>query len=879
MVRYVELPTRLFLCALIDRSRRMTKKGAGTDLVIVESPAKAKTIEKYLGDGFTVLSSYGHVRDLPERDLSVDVDNDFQPTYIIPDDKKDRLKQLQKEADKAGTVWLATDEDREGEAISWHLKEALGLPDAKVRRITFNEITKSAILEAIQNPRAIDIHLVDAQQARRVLDRLVGYELSPILWRKVKPSLSAGRVQSVAVRLIVEREREILDFNGKSAFRITAELRTPAGALVKAEIPLRFPTEAGAMDFLKGCVGAGFTVDSVEKKPGKRTPAAPFTTSTLQQEASRKLGMGVDRTMRIAQGLYEQGHITYMRTDSVNLSEQAINWAKGVITDQYGDRYSKPRRYASKTKGAQEAHEAIRPTDMRVRNAGQDRDAERLYDLIWKRTLASQMADAELEKTTVTIGISTRPDDRLRASGEVIVFDGFLKVYMEGRDEEEGEEQEGLLPEMKQGERLQLEEMTATQRFDRPAPRYTEASLVKKLEELGIGRPSTYAPTISTIQKRGYVVKEDRDGVKRPYRILSLKNDDIQDTTATETVGAEKQKLFPTDIGMVVNDFLVEHFPSIVDLNFTAKVEEEFDVIAEGREDWREMLRRFYRPFHETIGTVKDTAEKATGARALGADPASGKTVYARIGRFGPMIQIGEAEDEEKPKFASLRKDQSIQTIGLQDALDLFKLPRTLGEHAGEICSVGIGRFGPYVRLGSTYASLTPEDDPLSIDLRRAVELIDQKKLANATRDVGEYKGETLTIGRGRFGPFVKYGKVYANIPRGEDPTSVTHERAIELVEAKLAGVRQNVIKEFEGTEVQVLNGRYGPYITDGSKIANVPKDKRPEDITLDESQALLAAAPERKKKGGRATKSASRKAAPKKAAARKAAKRAPRKK
>ncbi|MCB9163165.1 MAG: type I DNA topoisomerase [Flavobacteriales bacterium] len=855
----------------------MAKKSG--DLVIVESPAKAKTIEKYLGEGYTVLSSYGHVRDLPERDLSVDVDNGFEPTYIIPDDKKDRLKQLQKEADKAAIVWLATDEDREGEAISWHLKEALNLPDDKVKRITFNEITKKAILEAIENPRTIDVHLVDAQQARRVLDRLVGYELSPILWRKVKPSLSAGRVQSVAVRLIVEREREILDFNSTSAFRVTALFHTAGRNLVKAELPTRFATEAEAMDFLKSCVGAGFTVNAVEKKPGKRSPAAPFTTSTLQQEASRKLGFGVDRTMRIAQGLYEQGAITYMRTDSVNLSEQAIAAAAAQISEQYGERYSKPRRFQSKSKGAQEAHEAIRPTDMLVRNAGADRDAERLYDLIWKRTLASQMAEAELEKTIVDIGISTRPGEALKAQGEVILFDGFLKVYLEGRDDEEGEENEGLLPEMKQGDALALQEMTATQRFERPAPRYTEASLVKKLEELGIGRPSTYAPTISTVQRRGYVVKENRDGTPRPYRILTLANDAVAENTATETAGAEKQKLFPTDIGMVVNDFLVEHFPSIVDLNFTAKVEEEFDVIAEGKENWREMLARFYKPFHATIGTVQETAERATGSRELGTDPVSGKPIIARIGRFGPMIQIGTAEDEEKPRFASLRKDQSIQTISLQEALDLFKLPRTLGERDGEIVSVGIGRFGPYVRLGSTYASLTPEDDPLEIDLRRAVELIDLKKAANATRDLGEHKGEMIVQGRGRFGPFVKYGKTYANIPKGEEPSTVTFERAVELIEAKLAGARQNILKEFDGSEIQVLSGRYGPYITDGSKNANVPKEKAPEEVTLEEAVALLAAAPERKggRKGRAAKKGAPAKAA-KKAAPKKAAKKAAKK-
>ncbi|MBK6344226.1 MAG: type I DNA topoisomerase [Flavobacteriales bacterium] len=858
----------------------MAKKNASGDLVIVESPAKAKTIEKYLGAGFTVLSSYGHVRDLPERDLSVDVENGFEPTYIIPDDKKGRLAELKKASDKAAMVWLATDEDREGEAISWHLKEALKLSDDKVKRITFNEITKQAVTNAMEHPRTIDIHLVDAQQARRVLDRLVGYELSPVLWRKVKPSLSAGRVQSVAVRLIVEREREILSFESKSAFKVTAVLITEKGATVKAELPARFATEAEAMAFLQGCIGAGYTVNAIEKKPGKRTPAAPFTTSTLQQEASRKLGYGVDRTMRIAQGLYEQGHITYMRTDSVNLSEQAIGAAAAQISSQYGERYSKPRRFTSKSKGAQEAHEAIRPTDMAVRNAGSDTDAERLYDLIWKRTLASQMADAELEKTVVDITISTRSNEQLRAQGEVILFDGFLKVYMEGRDDEGDEEQEGLLPEMRQGEALQLREMTATQRFDRAAPRYTEASLVKKLEELGIGRPSTYAPTISTVQKRGYVVKESRDGTPRAYRILTLAEGEIAEKTASEIAGAEKQKLFPSDIGMVVNDFLVEHFPVIVDLNFTAKVEEEFDVIAEGKENWREMIARFYKPFHATLGTVKDTAERATGARILGKDPVSGKDVVARIGRFGPMIQIGSAEDEEKPRFASLRKDQSIASVTFEEAMNLFKLPRTLGERDGEVCSVGIGRFGPYVRLGSTYASLTPDDDPLEISLARAVELIDLKKIANATRDLGEYKGEMLVVGRGRFGPFVKFAKTYANIPKGEEPSAVTLERGIELIEAKLAGARQNVLKEFEGSAIQVLAGRYGPYITDGNKNANVPKEQKPEEITLEAATALLAAAPD-KKGGKKGRRSASKPVgkSPAKAPAKKARKAAPKKK
>lgn len=853
----------------------MANKEASGNLVIVESPAKVKTIEKYLGPGYTVLSSFGHVRDLPERDLSVDVDNGFEPKYIVPDEKKGKLAELRKQANKAATVWLATDEDREGEAISWHLKEALELADSKVKRVTFNEITKTAVTEAMRNPRGIDVHLVDAQQARRVLDRLVGYELSPVLWRKVKPSLSAGRVQSVAVRLIVEREREITGFNAKSAFRISAQFLTGTKAAVKAELPQRFATEAEAMAFLQGCIGAAFTVKAVEKKPAKRTPAAPFTTSTLQQEASRKLGFGVDRTMRIAQHLYEQGHITYMRTDSVNLSELAINAAVEAITDQYGARYSKPRRFATKSKGAQEAHEAIRPADMKVRNAGADREAERLYDLIWKRTLASQMADAELEKTVVDIAISTRPNDFLKAQGEVITFDGFLKVYLEGKDDEGDEEQEGLLPEMRQGEQLALQEMTATQRYDRPAPRYTEASLVKKLEELGIGRPSTYAPTISTVQRRGYVVKENREGVQRPYRILTLKGGAVSDKTATENTGAEKQKLFPTDIGMVVNDFLVEHFPTIVDFNFTAKVEEEFDEIAEGRENWREMLARFYKPFHSTIDTVVETADRASGSRVLGPDPKSGKDVVARIGRFGPMVQIGSADDEEKPRFASLRKEQSIATITLQEALDLFKLPRTLGRSGEEEVVVNAGRFGPYVKIGSTFASLAPGDDPLEIDLRRALELVELKKVANATRDLGEYKGEQIVQGRGRFGPFVKFGKTYANIPKGEEPSTVTLERAVELIEAKLAGVRQNILKAFEGTTVEIIDGRYGPYLTDGNKIANLPKDKKPDEVTLEEAQKLLAEAPERKgrgRKGAAPKKAAAKKAAPKKKAAKKKA-------
>lgn len=843
----------------------MAKQGAGKDLVIVESPAKAKTIGRYLGAGFTVLSSFGHVRDLEQHDLSVDVDNDFEPRYVVPADKKGKLAELKKEAGRAGTVWLATDEDREGEAISWHLKEALDLPDDKVRRVTFNEITKAAITKAMASPRSIDINLVDAQQARRVLDRLVGYELSPVLWRKVKPSLSAGRVQSVAVRLIVEREREILGFKGKSAFRITAELHTPAGALVKARLPQRFADEGQAHTFLQGCIGATYTVSAVEKKPTKRNPAAPFTTSTLQQEASRKLGFGVDRTMRVAQGLYEQGHITYMRTDSVNLSELAVQAAKEVIGQEYGPQFSKTRRYATKSKGAQEAHEAIRPADLHVRHAGSDRDAKRLYELIWKRTLASQMAEAQLEKTVVDIAISTQPEHALRAQGEVITFEGFLKVYLEGKDDEDEKEEDGLLPEMHQGEVLAMQTMTATQRFDRPAPRYAEASLVKKLEELGIGRPSTYAPTISTVQKRGYVVKESRDGVQRQYRILALSEGAITDRTATETTGAEKQKLFPTDIGMVVNDFLVEHFPTVVDLNFTAKVEEQFDGIAAGRQNWRQMIASFYEPFHKTVGTVTETAERASGARVLGLDPTSGKEVVARIGRFGPMVQIGSVEDEEKPRFASLQKDQSIATITLEQALELFKLPRVLGKSGEEEVQANIGRYGPYVRVGKTYASLEPEDDPMTIGLARALELIEKKKAASATRELGPFEEGVLEVGQGRFGPYVRYGRIYANIPKGEDPASITLERGTELIQVKIAGKRGDTIKEFKEEGIQVLNGRYGPYITDGNRNAKIPAGTEPGDVTLEQAKQAIAEAPERKR--GR------RKAAPRKKTAKKAAK------
>lgn len=762
------------------------------NLVIVESPAKAKTIEKYLGDGFVVKSSYGHVRDLKSKDLSVDVDNSFEPTYEIPADKQDLVKELAAAAKKAEVVWLATDEDREGEAISWHLKEALDLPDDKVKRITFHEITKTAIKEAIDRPRKIDEHLVDAQQARRVLDRLVGYELSPVLWRKVKPSLSAGRVQSVAVRLIVEREREILNFEGGSYFRVTAMFSTADGEAVKAELPSRFKTEEEAQEFLEKCIGADFKVGKVDKKPGKKSPRPPFTTSTLQQEASRKLGYSVSRTMMLAQRLYENGHITYMRTDSVNLSDLALNDARDAIKRLYGDTYAETRKYSTRSKGAQEAHEAIRPTELNVQDPGVEDDQKRLYDLIWKRAIASQMADAKLEKTAVDIDISTVQDQVLQAKGEVITFDGFLKVYQEGKDDE-AEETQGILPPLSVKQTLALSELLATQRFERPPARFSEAALVKKLEELGIGRPSTYAPTISTVQKREYVVKESREGTPRSYRVLSLKNDQLHKNDATENTGAEKGKLFPTDIGMVVNDFLVEHFAAVVDQDFTANVEKEFDAIADGKMNWRDMLKRFYKPFHDNIEHTSEHAERAKGERHLGTDPVSGRPVFARIGRFGPMVQIGTNEDEEKPKFASLRKNQSIATISFEEAMELFNLPRDLGEYEGEMVQANIGRFGPYVRFGKLFVSLK-DDDPMTVELDRAIVLIKEKQEAE----------------------------------------------------------RKRVINVWEDEGIKVLNGRFGPYVTDGNKNVTIPKDTDPKSLTLEVCQKMIEEAPEKRRRGAK---------------------------
>ena len=751
-------------------------------LVIVESPAKAKTIEKYLGPEYQVKSSYGHIRDLHKKNLSVDIENGFKPTYEIPSDKKELIAELKKAATAAEHVWLATDEDREGEAISWHLKEALKLEDEKTSRITFNEITKPAIMEAMENPGKLNNDLVNAQQARRVLDRLVGFELSPLLWKKVMPALSAGRVQSVTTRMVVDRERAIGDFKRKSSFRITGEFTASEGKAVKAELPSRLDNEAAAHDFLKTCRGADFTVETIETKPGRKSPAPPFTTSTLQQEAGRKLGYSVGQTMTVAQKLYEEGKITYMRTDSVNLSATALENIEEMITTRFGAIYSNPRQYKTRSQGAQEAHEAIRPTDPAQAEIDGDASMVRLYDLIWKRTTASQMADAKLEKTSVRIGISTN-GEHLIARGEVLIFDGFLRVYQVSTDDDQEEEEDGLLPAMKANDSLALQRITARERFTQAPARFTEASLVKSMEEQGIGRPSTYAPTISTIQKRGYATKEDRPGYEREYRVLALVNDDISAVTEVENTGAEKAKLFPTDIGEVVNDFLAERFHQIMDYGFTASVEEEFDEIAQGRLTWSVMMEKFYRPFHDNIKDTMEKADKATGERLLGTDPASGLSVYARIGRRGPMLQIGEYDSDIKPRFSSLQDGQSIKTISLEEALELFKLPRELGVHNEETVSVGSGRYGPYIRYGKKYTSIDLDtDDPLKIELERAGVLIGEDQKKQAERLIKTLSEEPpILILNGRYGPYISADGKNVRIPKDREPASLTLDECLEL--------------------------------------------------------------------------------------------------
>ncbi|MCK9321260.1 MAG: type I DNA topoisomerase [Bacteroidales bacterium] len=756
------------------------------NLVIVESPAKAKTIEGFLGKDFTVKSSFGHVRDLSKKDLGVDVNNGFKPEYEISSDKIKVVKELQKLAKEAEVIWLASDEDREGEAISWHLSETLHLDKEKTRRIVFHEITRSAILEAIQHPRNIDLNLVNAQQARRVLDRLVGFELSPVLWKKVKPALSAGRVQSVAVRLIVEREQEIRQFTTKSYFRITALFllkKNGEMAKIEAELPKKFNTRQEALDFLALCQGASYTVSDVETKPATKTPAPPFTTSTLQQEASRKLGFSVSKTMLVAQQLYESGKITYMRTDSVNLSNMAMAMAKEKIMELFGEKYVKTRRYTTKTKGAQEAHEAIRPTYLSHQFIEGDPSQKKLYDLIWKRTVASQMSDAKYEKTTVTIN-SSASREVFQAKGEVLIFDGFLKVYLESKDDDDDEDIRNVIPPLSAGDALQVESITATQRYTVPPFRYSEASLVKRMEELGIGRPSTYAPTISTIQKRGYVEKVNAPGEKREFQIIILKDDTLSETKKTEKTGVIKGKLTPTDIGNLVNEFLTKNFGEVMDYNFTASVEKEFDEIANGERKWNQMIHDFYGNFHESIEDALKNTDKVKGERLLGIDPVSGKNIYVKIGRFGAMAQIGEKEDEEKPQFAGLKKGQSIDTISLEEALELFKFPRKLGTYQDYELTVAIGRFGPYVRHNNNFFSLEKTDNPATIDTARAIEIIEAKRLKDKQNEICVFDGDpVIKVLNGRYGPYFQIEKENFRIPKTRDPKTLTREECLKMAD------------------------------------------------------------------------------------------------
>ncbi len=816
-------------------------------LLIVESPAKAKTIEKYLGGDFSVKSSYGHIRDLEKgNDLGVDVANHYHPNYIVTPDKYKTVKELKDAAAKSDEVWLATDEDREGEAISWHLCEVLGLDTKSTKRIVFHEITKPAIQKAILTPRNLDMNIVNAQQARRVLDRLVGWELSGLLWKKVKGQLSAGRVQSVSVKLVVERERDIQAFKITPFFKVEAHFlaKNTQGKLVsfKAEAPQRFDNPAGAEDFLKKCVNANYKVDNIEVKPTRRKPAPPFTTSTLQQEASRKIGFSVSRTMSVAQKLYEEGFITYMRTDSTNLSESALIAMGEEIVKQYGPQYHHLRRYKTKNDSAQEAHEAIRPTYMERQSVSGQRDEQRLYELICKRAMASQMADAELEKTIVDIAISTQPQAKLVAEGEVLKFDGFLKLYLEGTDDED-EETSGILPPLKVGQPLDMDVMTATERFTRPPARFTEASLVKKLEELGIGRPSTYAPTISKIMEtnRGYVVKESREGEERIFQVFTLKNNNISKTTGKETTGTTKNVLYPLDMGMIVCDFLDEHFKKIMDYGFTASVEREFDDIAEGKIEWAQMIDRFYKPFHETVEKTLAEADRASGERILGIDPESGRTILVRMSSLGkPVIQIGTGEEldkKEKPRYANLRPGKSMETVSLQEALESFQLPRALGEFEGEMLEVNTGRYGPYVKFGGQFVSLPRGEDPFETTYERAVELIEIKK--EADRPLGHFQNLPITKGKGRFGPFVKWAELYVNIPARFSFDTLTEKQAVEIIEQKIEKEANRYIQHWPEEQISIENGRWGPYIKYGKLIVNLPKLDAGAKMTADQARTL----------------------------------------
>jgi DNA topoisomerase-1 len=810
------------------------------NLVIVESPAKAKTIEKFLGKDYKVESSFGHISDLPSKELGVDVEGDFEPKYKVSKDKRDVVKKLKELAKKAEMVWLASDEDREGEAIAWHLAEALDLDKEKTKRIVFHEITKSAIKKAIENPRGIDYNLVDAQQARRVLDRIVGYELSPVLWRKVKGGLSAGRVQSVSVRLIVERERDIQNFTPEASYRVDAEFTSEDGKSFKAKLPKNFGSEEEALEFLNNNKGATYEVADLQKKPAKKSPAAPFTTSTLQQEASRKLGFSVSRTMSNAQRLYEAGLITYMRTDSVNLSDEARKGAEKEIISAYGSEYSEPRNYKGKSKGAQEAHEAIRPTDFSNHSVNVERDQARLYDLIWKRAIASQMSEAKLERTNLKIQInsSAKVSEQFTANGEIITFDGFLKVYLEGTDDEDAE-QDGILPDLKVGEELANSYITATQRFTRPPSRYTEASLVKQLEELGIGRPSTYAPTISTIQNRNYIEKGTHEGDERAYKQLVFSNQNIKEKNLTEKVGSNKGKLVPTDVGFIVTDFLVNHFESILDYNFTARVEESFDDIAEGKEDWKAMMKDFYKGFHPQVEDVQENAERETGERVLGTDPKTGRQVSVRLGKFGPMVQIGTVDEEEKPQFASLSPDQQLNTITYEEAMDLFKLPKALGHYNDDEVEVNNGRFGPYVRYGKKFVSLPKGVDPLSVELDEAIIYIKEKEKADAP--IYMYQGLEVTKGKGRFGPFIKWNNMFINVNKKYDWDNLSEEDIVTLIEDKIQKEKDKLIHVWEEEGIRVEKARWGRHnVIKGKQKVELAKTVDVSDMTLEEAKAIL---------------------------------------
>ena len=816
------------------------------NLVIVESPAKAKTIEKFLGKDFKVASSFGHIADLPSNELGVAVESDFSPKYIVTDDKKKVVNELKKLAKKASMVWLASDEDREGEAIAWHLSQQLNLDTSNTKRIVFHEITKSAILKAIETPRSIDDNLVNAQQARRVLDRLVGYELSPVLWSKVKGGLSAGRVQSVAVRLIVEKEREIQYFNPKESFKSHAIFTTKDGKKIKSQLQKNFDDKQSAFSFLKKNINSNYHIDSVEKKPGKKSPTAPFTTSTLQQEASRKLYFSVSKTMVVAQRLYESGLITYMRTDSVNLSKEAQNSAVNEIKSRYGSEYVQQRTFKNKNKGAQEAHEAIRPTDLSKNTTDGDYDQIRLYELIWKRTISSQMSDAKSEKTQLKIK-SSNYNEIFIANGEVLLFEGFLKVYLEGTDEEL-EEDQGILPKIIKDETLNLAELNSIQRFSRPPSRFSEAALVKRLEELGIGRPSTYAPTISTVQNRGYITKGLDEGLERKYIHLTFVNNNISEKVFSEKTGSNKGKLVPTDIGKIVNDFLVNNFKNILDYNFTAEVEQSFDRIADGDQKWRSMLKTFYSEFHNVVDHVKKNAQRESGERILGDHPQSGRVVKVRLGKFGPLAQIGNLDDDDKPQYASLGPDQKLETITLDEVMILFQLPKELGEYEGEVITVNNGRFGPYLKFGKLFVSLTKGMIASEVDYQRAVDLIKEKKKADAP--IYEYDKMPVTKGKGRFGPFIKWNNLFINVNKNYDFDNLDDSDIIKLIEEKIQKEKDKVISDWEEEGIKIEKARWGrSNIIKGKLKIELPKSVDASKISLQEAQDRLAAIKGKKKK------------------------------